>query len=116
MVVCPGHDRDEVQHTKDSLPVVPVHLIEQGKQEASGEGSCVDSGCERDEAGESFPKSRAEALRIGRGKQDHCLENVQCNQSCRSPLLDRPSPQEQGGHSERVLLLSILRMNVIETE
>jgi len=63
MVVCPGHDRDEVQHTKDSLPVVPVHLIEQGKWEASGEGSCVDSGCERDEAGELFPKSGVEALR-----------------------------------------------------
>ena len=63
VVVCPGHDRDEVQHAEDPLPVVPVHLIEQSKWEASGQGSCVNGGCERDEAGEPFPKSGAETLR-----------------------------------------------------
>lgn len=63
MIVCPGHDRNEIQHAEDPLPVVPVHLVERSEGEASGEGSRVDRRRERNETGESFPESWAKALR-----------------------------------------------------
>lgn len=65
IVVCPGHDRNKIQHAEDSLPMVPVHLVERGEREASGEGPCVDGGCQGDEAGEPVAESGTEALREG---------------------------------------------------
>ena len=63
VIVCPGHDGNEIQHAEDPLPVVPVHFVERGEWEASGEGSCVDRRRERNETGEPFPESGAKALR-----------------------------------------------------
>lgn len=62
IVVRPSHDRNEIQNAKDSLPVVPVHLVQRGEREASGEGTGVDGGCQGDEAGEPFPECGTEAL------------------------------------------------------
>ena len=51
--------------------MVPIHLVQRGEREASGEGSGVDGGCEGDEAGEPFPESGTEAL--GQGEESKAV-------------------------------------------
>lgn len=64
-IVRPPHDGDEVQHTKEPLPGLPIQTLDGAEEEAVGQGTSVDGGREGDEVGQGCTQGGQHAFGQG---------------------------------------------------